>query len=72
MWELHRVLNTSKGMDIASILQYTHPLKIATAMEIMYGSSSFVTDGMSLIFYLQRGMDVNDFQDFLLSTTKGR
>ncbi len=71
MWELHRVLNTSKGVDIESILKHTHPLKIATAMEILYGSSDVVRDGMSLVLFLQLGMDKNYFQEFLKVTIKG-
>ncbi len=54
-----------------SILKYTHPLKISTAMEILYGDSSFITSGMELLFHLQHGLDENFFTEFLMVTKKG-
>lgn len=71
MWELHRVLNTSKGDDLESILKHTHPLKIATAMELLYGSSDVVHTGPTLVWYLLQGLQRNHFRSFLKTVRKG-
>ncbi len=70
MWELHRVLNTAHGEDLASILQHTHPLKIETAMELLYGKSSVVTNGKQLVWYLLQGLQRNHFSAFLKTIRK--
>ena len=70
MWELHRLLNTSKGDTLESILLHTHPLKVATAMEILYGSKRIST-GQELVWYLSQGLQRNHFRTFLKSTQKG-
>ncbi len=71
MWELHRVLNTSKGADLESILKNTHPLKIATAMELLYGSHAVVSTGEQLVWYLIQGLHKNNFHSFLETIRKG-
>lgn len=71
MWELHRVLNTTKGDDLASIFKHTPPLQIATAMELLYGSSQVVTSGKQLVWYLMQGLNRNHFRSFLQSVRKG-
>lgn len=70
MWELHRVLNTSKGEDLESILKHTHPLKIATAMELLYGDMSVVSTGPTLVYYLLQGLHRNHFRAFLKTIRK--
>lgn len=70
MWELHRVLDTSKGANLESILRHTHPMKIATAMELLYGNAQVVKNGKELVWYLLQGLTKNHFKAFLKTISK--
>ncbi len=70
MWELHRVLNTSQGANLQAIIENTHPLRIATAMDILYGDSNIVASGPQLLWYLMQGLYRNHFHEFLKTIGK--
>lgn len=64
------MLNTKQGVDLESILKHTHPLKIATAMEILYGSAHVVSSGQELVWYLMQGLQKNHFRAFIQTVHK--
>lgn len=70
MWQLHRLLNTEHGDNLESILQHTHPLKIADAMELLYGSYEVVSTGKQLVWWLLQGLQRNYFSAFLKTVRK--
>lgn len=68
MWELHRLLTLDNPTgdlmeDTKRILSTTPPPYIDTALHLLYGNIT-ITDGMTLLLLLLRGLRVNEFFKF--------
>lgn len=70
MWELYRILKPAKSLRVINIIEQVHPLKIATVIEILYGSSDVVTSGIMLLDYLYTGLEYNHFDEFVRATRR--
>ena len=70
MWALYRILKPAGSIRVVSVIERVHPLQIAEAIRILYGSPKVVTSGFMLIDYLYRGLEYNHFDDFLRVTRK--
>lgn len=72
MWELYRVLKSAGSPRVLSIIENVHPLQIAVAIEILYGSAQVVTNGILLLHYLYKGLERNRFAEFVAATQRSK
>lgn len=72
MWELYRVLKPAGSPRVLSIIENVHPLQIAVAIEILYGSAQVVTNGILLLHYLYKGLEHNHFAEFVTATQRSK
>lgn len=72
MWQLYRVLKPAGSPRVLSIIENVHPLQIAVAVEILYGSAQVVTNGILLLHYLYKGLERNHFAEFVTATQRSK
>ena len=69
MWELYHLLAQDSPTgdlmeDVHRILEHTPPVYIDTAMHLLYDDTVSISDGMTLLVYLMRGLRVNEYFKF--------